>query len=333
MKLTDTVSETRPPNPISALLAGFDAISSNINLILIPVALDLFLWLGPQISLKDLIMSALGQLTASPGMQAEEAATIMRANQEIWQVAGERINLFTVLRTLPVGVPSLMGSVLPLDSPLQSTVWALTTWADVIILALALMLLGLFIGSLYYALTARAALRLDRSFIELLQDWPYKFGRVLLLSLVWLLLLIALSIPGSLIFSTVLASGSVFGQILLLVAGGFVIWLFLPLIYSAHGIFAYDMKVSASVRKSIQITRITFPVTALFFLILVVIDQGLGIFWQMPQDDSWFLLVGIVGHAFIFTSLLAASFIYYRDADRWCQHIFEHFILPRKVQG
>lgn len=332
MKLTETVSETRPPNPISALLAGFDAITSNINLILIPVALDLFLWLGPQLSLKNLIMSTLGQLTTTPGLQTEDTAAILSANQEIWQVAGERVNLFTVLRTLPVGVPSLMGSVLPLDSPLQGSIWEVSTWANVIIMALALALIGLFVGSLYYALAAQAALKHAGSFIDLLQEWPSKFGRVLLLSLVWLLLIIALSIPGSLIISTVLSTGSLFGQILLLVVGGFVIWLFLPLIYSAHGIFAYDLKVSDSVRKSIQITRITFPVTALFFLILVVIDQGLGVFWQMPQDESWFFLVGIVGHAFIATSLLAASFIYYRDADRWCQHIIEHYIRPAKTQ-
>jgi len=29
------------------------------------------------------------------------------------------------------------------------------------------------------------------------------------------------------------------------------------------------------------------------------------------------LLVGVVGHAFITTSLLAASFIYYRDMNAW----------------
>jgi hypothetical protein len=34
-------------------------------------------------------------------------------------------------------------------------------------------------------------------------------------------------------------------------------------------------------------------------------------------------LVGILGHAFVTTSLLAASFIYYRDMQVWLQTVFE----------
>jgi hypothetical protein len=33
--------------------------------------------------------------------------------------------------------------------------------------------------------------------------------------------------------------------------------------------------------------------------------------------------VGILGHAFISTALLAASFIYYRDMTAWLQSVFE----------
>jgi len=34
-------------------------------------------------------------------------------------------------------------------------------------------------------------------------------------------------------------------------------------------------------------------------------------------------LVGITGHAFITTALLAASFVYYRDMNAWLQTVFE----------
>jgi hypothetical protein len=34
-------------------------------------------------------------------------------------------------------------------------------------------------------------------------------------------------------------------------------------------------------------------------------------------------LIGIGGHAFITTGLLAASFIYYRDMSAWLQTVFE----------
>jgi hypothetical protein len=34
-------------------------------------------------------------------------------------------------------------------------------------------------------------------------------------------------------------------------------------------------------------------------------------------------LVGIGGHAFITTALLAASFVFYRDMNVWLQKVFE----------
>jgi hypothetical protein len=36
-------------------------------------------------------------------------------------------------------------------------------------------------------------------------------------------------------------------------------------------------------------------------------------------------LVGIAGHGFISTALLAASFIYYRDMNEWLNTVYERF--------
>ena len=45
----------------------------------------------------------------------------------------------------------------------------------------------------------------------------------------------------------------------------------------------------------------------------------MDLLWRTPDEASWLMLVGIAGHAFVTTSLLAATFIYYRDADRWTE--------------
>jgi len=55
----------------------------------------------------------------------------------------------------------------------------------------------------------------------------------------------------------------------------------------------------------------------------LVISEGLNILWNMPPADSWLVLVGIAGHAFISASLLAASFVYYRDALTWIQKVIQ----------
>jgi hypothetical protein len=67
----------------------------------------------------------------------------------------------------------------------------------------------------------------------------------------------------------------------------------------------------------VRITNATLPTTVLFFLSIFVLTQGLDILWQIPPSSSWLSLLGIAGHAFIVSGLLSASFVYYRDADRW----------------
>ena len=67
----------------------------------------------------------------------------------------------------------------------------------------------------------------------------------------------------------------------------------------------------------------TLPTSSLFVLSVLLIAIGLNFVWSIPSSDSWMTLIGIAGHAFITTSLLAASFIYYRDMQVWLQTVFE----------
>jgi hypothetical protein len=63
----------------------------------------------------------------------------------------------------------------------------------------------------------------------------------------------------------------------------------------------------------------TLPTTSLFVLAVLVTSEGLDYLWRVPPETSWLTLVGVSGHAFITSALLAASFFYYRDADLWTQ--------------
>jgi hypothetical protein len=98
-------------------------------------------------------------------------------------------------------------------------------------------------------------------------------------------------------------------------------WLFLPLLFSAHGIFVFQRKMWASVKESVKMTRFTLPATGLFLLSVLVLSEGLAMLWRVPPETSWFTIVGIAGHAFVTTGLLAASFVYYRDANLWVEKL------------
>jgi hypothetical protein len=63
----------------------------------------------------------------------------------------------------------------------------------------------------------------------------------------------------------------------------------------------------------------------------VILSQGLTYLWSVPPSDSWMTLVGIAGHAFITTAVLAASFVYYRDMNVWLQTVFEKWQKARTL--
>jgi hypothetical protein len=148
--------------------------------------------------------------------------------------------------------------------------------------------------------------------------------QTVLLSVIWFFLLIAISVPIMLLLmvltlvSPALASGAAF---LMLV---FSFWLIVPLFFTPHGIFIRRQNAFSSIHTSLRMARFTLPTSAMFVFSVFVLSTGLNYLWGVPSSNSWMLIVGIAGHAFITTSLLAASFAYYRDMNAWLQMVFEN---------
>ena len=109
------------------------------------------------------------------------------------------------------------------------------------------------------------------------------------------------------------------------------LWLAFPLLFSTHGIFVNHNNALASVQRSMMLTRMTLPTTSLFILAILVISEGLDLLWRIPPETSWLTLLGISGHAFISSALLAASVVYYRDADHWTQETIRKIKAQREM--
>ena len=123
------------------------------------------------------------------------------------------------------------------------------------------------------------------------------------------------------------------GRLSLLLLGGLLVWLLLPLVFSGHGIFIAGQSMWPSLRSGARLTRLTLPSTGLFLLVALLISQGLDTLWRAPGETSWLMAIGVAGHAFVTTGLLAASFVYYQDANRWVQQMFERMQAARQEQA
>ena len=56
-----------PPSLMKSLMAGFDAVSNHVSLILFSVLLDLLLWFGPHVRIAKLFEPIFQQAAAYPG--------------------------------------------------------------------------------------------------------------------------------------------------------------------------------------------------------------------------------------------------------------------------
>ncbi len=309
-----------PPNTIASLRAGFDTISNHIELIIIPLVVDLIVWLGPHLQVKTLATSFFTRLLSGTPVAAGTSDQMIASSLELVRTVFSQFNLVSLIRTIPVGIPSLMAFKLPVQSPTGSPYFMdITSPLSVTLIVVGLLLAGLIAGSFFYTLITQASLQGKLDIKSALRNWWWSSLQVVTLALALVLLFIVVSVPSSCAIYAIALIGLPFGQFTFFLYFAVLLWLAFPLIFSAHGIFVNHNSALASVQHSMVMTRMTLPTTSLFILSILALSEGLDILWRVPPDNSWLALIGVGGHAFIASALLAASFIYYRDADKWTQ--------------
>jgi hypothetical protein len=324
MKTAQAQAVLAPPSLLGSLRAGFDATANHLGLLLIPVALDLFLWLGPHIRLDELIDGIISGINQQAGIADPETAELLQLSGQYWLLLGERLNLFSAFRSYPVGIPSLMVVSQPITTPYGSPVaWQMPSLAWTIGLWLILFLTGLLIGTVYFSLVSQVILTGKLSLRETLSRLPWASLQVIKLALYFIVFVLLLTLPLSCLASLLFLTGLQMGQVSMVLFLTLAAWMVLPFLFSPHGIFILHIPARASVRESFRLVRATLPKTVVFFLLIVVIDEGLSILWLVPEGHSWLTFISLLGHAFVVTGLVAASFVYYRDANRWLQRLLQ----------
>lgn len=315
-----------PPGVIGALRAGFDVVASHVILIVLPLLVDVFLWLGPRLSVEKL----LGPLYRAAFEQAQiELASPVEAGRltQLQTIFNELlahfnlVSLVTRLQTFPIGISSLMAKLRPIDSPLgEQPILSVSSGWWMLAYMFLLVVIGWVAGGLYFRWVSGTVLGEQDAGISPLRAIVQTF----LLSIIWTVMLIGISIPILILLmvftliNPALASGAAFLILL------FSFWFIVPLYFTPHGIFIRKQNAFHSIYTSLRMARFTLPTSAMFVFSVFILSTGLNYLWSVPEPDSWMLAIGIAGHAFITTALLAASFVYYRDMNAWLQLVFEN---------
>lgn len=297
-----------PPGAIHAFIKGFDTVANNLGVLLLPVMLDFFLWLGPQLKGRALIQPLLDVARQLP--DASQSQELLTALSEF----ANGFNLFSVLRAYPFGIYSLMAANLSLQTPFGTRIEIEPGGIGIsLLLLLALTALGWLGGGLYYHVVAGAV------FKENAPSLLWSLFHTVLLSGFWMFFFTLLNVPAILLLAVLgLLNAGIRFVILLLLFIPFS-WFLLGVFYSAHGIYAGRQNLFLSVWNGFRMIRYGLPNLGWFSLLAILLSYGLDILWRIPPADSWMTAVGILGHAFVSTSLLAASFFYYRDIYLWIE--------------
>ena len=305
-----------PPGIIGSLRAGFDVTAGHITAILMPVALDLILWLGPRLSLNTLAQPVLNYIqqgmTANGGFKPEDVTSMMTLYQQSFRA----FNVLALVRTFPIGVASLISGKLPGLTPLgMPTTVQIDSYLNLVGLVFLLTLLGWLFGGLYFLWVAAIVTpeNLPSTLRALLQTLFY--------SVVWVLICWILGLPIIFTVSLIFMFNSVVGEVVLVILAFISMWLIVPVFFSPHGIFVKKQNAFASILGSFQMARFTLPTSSLFVLTVFLLAYSSNFLWAIPTNDSWLTLVGILGHGFVTTALLASSFKYYRDMTAWLQTV------------
>jgi hypothetical protein len=310
---------------IDALSAGFNLVRRRLWLMVVPIVLDLFLWVGPRISI-DALVQRITPLLSPPGttaLSAADAQTLTLSRDALLE-AGRSFNMFSLLTNTLLGVPGLMTVAEPTQPVVTSGVIQVSSGWLALGAFVLLLLAGVFIATLYLNLIAQEVATGTISLKSLLFGvWIYG-ARIVALGAFLIGIALVFIFPMSLAS----ALAAMFSQgLAIMMIGAFSLasmWVTLAvLIYLFFAVSAMVLNgdgILRAVRNSIVVVRRNMWSTLGLIVLVNLISVGLGLIWQRMAIASWAAPIGILCNAFVGSGLAAAVLIFYRDRYARLQH-------------
>ena len=311
-------AEEKPLGVIESLQEGFNFLNHHLWLLVLPILLDLFLWLGPRLSITTLIDDLMAFAVASqPELPPDVAENFALAVESLKSLAVNS-NLFALLAGLLTGMPSLFARLdFRAISALHGRVIELTSWQSAAIWAAFLIPTGVLIGSFWLSMLV-FALRHERfPSRQFVSRWGWLWLNINL----YLLALAAAIIFASLLFGMIgailmVTLGSVgaalFGFLGILFIG-FSIWLSIGLYFVVIAIALDGVNLASAVWRSLNVVGRNAMSTLGLLILILLLTEGFARIWMQLSSQTWGVFLGILGNAYLGSALLAAACLFYQS--------------------
>ena len=308
---------------IDSFSAGYRLLVQRLELLLLPLLLDAFLWSAPRLSIEpilnkfavyynDIFAQFNGATDAAvPGLADLPAQVTTALN-----AAGQSLNLFDLLVSSSLyHVPSLFVALPGLKT--EQTTWKMASILNAGGSTLLLGLVGLLIGVVYMNLLASAVPlgegkknTVPSRFVStLLRHWLRSIGFVVAM----MVLLLMIYIPTAVGVTVLMLISPALGAGAMMLVGGLVMVIFFYLYFVTVGLVLDDLPLRAAVMRSVVLVRHNFWTTLGFFLLTNLISIGITLLLRgIVASGLAGLLVGALANAFIGTGLALALLVFYR---------------------
>jgi len=308
---------------IDSLSAGYRLLIQRLELLLLPLLLDAFLWFVPRLSIEPLLKSfatfytdIFAQFGDAANTLGPGLANLPAEVTKMMDGIGKSFNLFDLLVSASLyHVPSLLATLPGLKAEQASQDIVSLFYASTS--ALLLGLVGLLLGVVYMNLLARVVplgegekSALPSLFVAtMLRHWLRSIGFLIAMFLFLLMLYIptAVGVTVLMLISPALGAGA------MMLMGGLVTVIFFYLYFVTVGLVLDNLTVRAAVMRSIVLVRNNFWSTLGFFLLTNLISVGITLLLrEVVSVGVVGVAVGALVNAFIGTGLAVALLIFYR---------------------
>jgi len=287
---------------VDSLSAGFGVVNEQPWVIMLPVVLDLFFLFGPRVSIAPVVSQIVTKPQFVQAFGAEATAPAI--------AFAEEANLLGLLSpaglTLPTIVPLLgiaRGSYTMLDSA-----------GAVVLLALASILLGALVGSVYRALLAQQAREGELSALRLPGESVVAWYRVVVLAVLMCVVGFLVILPLAFIAALASLVTGAATPLMTAVVATLALAAQLYLFFTPDAIFVSRVGPIQAIRRSVAVVHAGVWSALTLAILITVIMIGMSQVWVLLANQaSWGLALGIVGNAYIASGLVAASMLFYRE--------------------
>lgn len=302
---------------IDSLSAGYRVLSRHVQVILLPVLVDLAFILLPRLSVEPLYQSLAelyGQAAQFEGMPADMAGLTGQVAQMLLNM-GEQSNLWTLLANgALLHVPSLMAVLGPRPG---STGVELSDPLLVAGLALLFTLCGIIIGVIYLNLLVRYVPIGNGDKPADLSRFVRAVGRHTLRVIGFVLVvgfgMLALYIPATVVSVVAAMLSPLLSSLVFFLLSGLTLLVFIYLYFVVAALVMDDLSIREAIRQSVQLVRTNFVAAMGFYLLTALIGLGfVFIFVRVAEFSTIGLLAALVANAYLGTGLTIAWLIFYR---------------------